>query len=158
LTARRLVEAGVSFVTIAHDVWDDHGELERKIKGHTPPFDRAFATLIEDLADRGLLDRVLVAAFGEFGRTPVINKDAGRDHWPNVMSACMAGGGLRSGIVVGKSDARGAEPADTPLGPEDLLATIYHVLGIDHHRTYGDRLGRPVPILPKGEPIRQLVS
>ena len=158
LLARRLVEAGVGFVTISHDVWDDHGELERKIKGHAPPFDRAFATLVEDLAERSLLDQVLVAAFGEFGRTPVINNLAGRDHWPQVMSAALAGGGLRSGVVVGRSNARGEEPVECPLGPEDLLATIYHVLGIDHRQTLPDRLGRPIPILPKGEPIRALLE
>ncbi len=163
LLARRLVEAGVSFVTINLyekdvDWWDDHYTIEKNLRKRLPIYDQALATLIEDLHDRGMSDNVLVAAFGEFGRAPRIDKNAGRGHWPKAMHAVLSGGGLRMGQIVGSTTADGGEPRDRPLGPEDLLATIYKTLGIDHRRTVPDRQNRPIPILPKGDPIRELVG
>lgn len=162
LLARRLVEAGVPFVTINLyekdvDWWDDHYTLEKNLRARLPRYDQALATLIEDLNDRGLTDRVLVAAFGEFGRAPRIDRNAGRGHWPRAMSALLCGGGIKGGQIVGSTTADGGEPNDRPLKPGDLLATIYHTLGIDHHLTLTDRQARPIPILPEGEPIRELV-
>ena len=123
-----------------------------------PLYDQALATLIEDLHDRGLNNNVLVAAFGEFGRAPRIDKNAGRGHWPKAMHAVLSGGGLRPGQVVGSTTADGGEPRDRPLKPEDLLATIYKTLDIDHRTTVPDRQNRPIRILPEGEPIRELIG
>jgi hypothetical protein len=129
LLARRLVEAGVTFVTINLyeadvDWWDDHYVIEKNLRARLPKFDQAVATLVEDLTERGLLDRVLVAAFGEFGRNPVIDAVAGRGHWPRAMAAMLAGGGIKGGQLVGATAADGGEPATKPLGPGDLLASI----------------------------------
>ena len=162
LLARRLVEAGVSFVTINLyekdvDWWDDHYTIEKNLRKRLPVYDQALAALIEDLEDRGLSQRVLVAAFGEFGRAPRIDSNAGRGHWPKAMHAVLSGGGIRPGQIVGSTTADGGEPLDRPLRPEDLLATIYKSLGIDHHATMPDRQNRPIPILPGGEPIRELI-
>jgi hypothetical protein len=163
LLARRLVEAGVTFVNVKdYELfeWDLHGTVGgpgiegTRTKG--PHLDMALSTLIEDLKVRGLLSRVLVQVFGEFGRTPNINTTAGRDHWGNVFTALYAGGGLRHGQVIGSSDARGAVPRDRPLGPADLLATTYRFLGISPDLAPIDFAGRPIPLLPGGEPIREL--
>lgn len=163
LLARRLVEAGVTFVNVKDYEffeWDMHGTVGgpgivgTKTKG--PQLDMALSTLILDLKERGLLDHVLVQVFGEFGRTPNINTTAGRDHWGNVFTALFAGGGLHHGQVIGSSDAKGAVPQDRPLGPTDLLATMYRFLGISTDLSPNDFSGRPIPLLPSGEPIREL--
>ena len=162
LLARRLVESGVSFVTINLyekdvDWWDDHYTIEPKLRKRLPAYDQALSTLIEDLEARGQRDRVLVAAFGEFGRTPRIDTRAGRGHWPKAMHAVLSGGGLKDGQIVGSTTSNGGEPHDRPLKPEDLLATMYHSIGIDRSATVIDRQNRPIPILPEGEPIRELI-
>ena len=148
LLARRLVEAGVQFV--AHNAfnqeWDTHGGLVGRYKQIVPPMDQGFAALVADLADRGLLERTLVVNTGEFGRTPSVNKDAGRDHWPNVYSTVIAGGGVRGGMIHGASDSKGAEPADSPVAPADLLATVYDRLGIPPKTELRDRLNRPIQL------------
>jgi hypothetical protein len=158
LLARRLVEAGVSFVGVGMGGWDDHGEaLVRRLPQRARTYDVAVTALIEDLHARGLDRKVLVLAWGEFGRTPRINR-GGRDHWPSSMSVMMAGGGLRMGQVVGSTNARGERPQDRPLHPNDVLATVYRHLGIDHHRAFVNPQGRPIPLLPNGEPIAELLG
>ncbi len=163
LLASRLVEAGVTFVNVKdYELfeWDLHGTVGgpgidgTKTKG--PHLDAALSSLILDLKERGLLDRVLVQVFGEFGRTPNINATAGRDHWGSVFTALFAGGGLRHGQVIGSSDAKGAVPQDRPLGPTDLLATMYRFLGISTDLAPIDLSGRPIPLLPSGEPIHEM--
>ena len=161
LLARRLVEAGVTFVVINLyekdvDWWDDHYTIEKNLRKRLPPYDQALTALIEDLTQRGQIDRVLVAAFGEFGRAPRIDQHAGRGHWPGAASAVLAGGGIRGGQVIGSTVSNGAEPKDRPLGPGDLLASLYRAVGIDHHATVRDRQQRPVPIIESGEPIAEL--
>jgi len=160
LLARRLVEAGVTFVTVqAGGGWDTHGnnftELKRRL---LPQFDLAVAALVDDLHDRGLSDDVLVMATGEFGRTPKINKDAGRDHWPGAMSVLYAGGGLKMGQMIGTTNALAEYPTSKPYTPGCVLATMYHALGIDHKHAFYDQAQRPLPILSEGEPIRELVG
>ncbi|MBI1903476.1 MAG: DUF1501 domain-containing protein [Planctomycetia bacterium] len=162
LLARRLVEAGVTFVTINLydkdvDWWDDHYTIGKNLTKRLPPYDQAFSALVDDVHGRGLADRVLVAAYGEFGRAPRIDANAGRGHWPSAMSCVLSGGGLKTGQIVGSTTRDGAKPLDRPLSPGDLLATIYHALDIDPQRTLPDRLGRPIPLVPSGEPIRELV-
>ncbi|MDB5336155.1 MAG: hypothetical protein JWN70_1774 [Planctomycetaceae bacterium] len=163
LLARRLVEAGVTFVNVKDYEffeWDLHGTVGgpgivgTKTKG--PHLDMALSSLILDLRERGLINRVLVQVFGEFGRTPNVNTTAGRDHWGNVFTALFAGGGLRHGQVIGSSDAKGALPLDRPLGPTDLLATMYRFLGMSTDLSPIDYAGRPMPLLPNGEPIREM--
>jgi hypothetical protein len=161
LLARRLVEAGVTFVVINLyeknvDWWDDHYTIEQNLRKRLPPYDQALTTLIEDLTQRGQIDRVLVAAFGEFGRSPRIDQHAGRGHWPGAASAVLAGGGIRGGQVIGSTTSNGAEPKDRPLGPGDLLASLYRVVGLNHHATIRDRQQRPIPIIESGEPIAEL--
>jgi hypothetical protein len=159
LLARRLVEAGVTYVTVNMGGWDTHGNNFQSLKTSLlPRYDRALAALVEDLADRGLDRKVLVMSYGEFGRTPRINSGAGRDHWPNVMSVVFAGGGLRMGQVVGSSDARAEEPRTRPSSVGDVLSTMYHVLGIDHTHEFYDAARRPLAILPSGRPIAELVG
>jgi hypothetical protein len=114
--------------------------------GNLPQLDMSLSTLLDDLHERGLLDTTLVVVMGEFGRTPQINKDAGRDHYPNAGCLVMAGAGVRGGAVIGATDRKGAAPATRPVTPEDVAASVYHALGIDHHRTYFPRLPRPTPI------------
>jgi uncharacterized protein (DUF1501 family) len=160
LLARRLVEAGVQLVTVnwARDdaFWDTHADNFNLLKKSLlPPFDQAFSALLEDLAQRGLLDSTLVVCLGEFGRTPKINKAAGRDHWAACNSVVFAGGGVRGGQVIGASDRIAAYPATAPISPGDLSATIYHALGIDHHQTVHDHLGKPLP-LSEGSPLTPL--
>ena len=157
LLARRLMEAGTTFVAVEDHGWDTHTDLKGQLDRKGPLLDRALATLAEDLSQRGLLNQVLVVAFGEFGRSPEINEAEGREHWNKVFSILLAGGGLRSGQVVGRSDTRGAEPESRKLGPEDVLATVYRVLGIDPKQTVPDEKGKPVPLLPSGVPVKELV-
>jgi uncharacterized protein (DUF1501 family) len=126
--------------------------------GFLPRWDRAYTALIEDLEQRGLLKTTMVVAWGEFGRTPKVNTNAGRDHWPNVFGAALAGGGIQGGRVVGSSDAKGAEPASNAKTPQDVLATMYRHLGIDTTAQYTDHFGRPNPILPSGSPIDELFT
>jgi hypothetical protein len=159
LLARRLVEAGVRLVTVDLRWWDTHVQgFDTMRNGFLPRWDRAYSALIEDLDQRGLLATTMVIAWGEFGRTPKINTNAGRDHWPNVFSAAVAGGGIKGGRVVGSSDDKGAEPADNPKTPQDVLATVYRHLGVDTQAQYVDHSGRPHPVLPSGSPIDELFS
>ena len=157
LLARRLVEAGVTFVTITAGDWDHHARVGDNCGRQVPPMDAAVASLVEDLHDRGLSDSVLVVVWGEFGRTPKINGAWGRDHWPASLCAVLAGGGLRMGQVVGASDPKGERAIDRPWRPEDVVRTIYHVLGIDPHREFPDEFGRPFPILDRGRTITPLL-
>ncbi|HKA07892.1 MAG TPA: DUF1501 domain-containing protein [Gemmataceae bacterium] len=158
LMARRLVEAGVRCVTIDHSNWDTHdnnfGVLKKTL---LPQFDTAISMLFRDLADRGLLDSTLVVVTGEFGRTPRINKNAGRDHWGPAFTVLLGGGGIHGGRVVGKSDARAEKPASDPFGPEDLSATMYHLLGINPKDEFHTPDGRPVAIVNGGKVIEELV-
>lgn len=157
LMARRLVEAGVRCVTIDHSNWDTHDGNFRTLKESLlPAFDAALATLFRDLAARGLLETTLVVISGEFGRTPRINKNAGRDHWGPSFTVALGGGGVQGGRVVGRSDSRAEKPADDPHGPEDLAATIYTLLGIDGNEEFHTPEGRPVKIVNNGRPIEAL--
>jgi Protein of unknown function (DUF1501) len=160
LLARRLVEAGVSFVTIqAGGGWDTHSDNFKQLKTNLlPKFDQSVAALVADLYDRGLQNDVLVVAFGEFGRTPRINSQAGRDHWPGAMSVLYAGGGLKMGQAIGTTNATAEYPTTKPYTPGCVLSTIYHVLGIDHHHAFYDQAQRPMPILSEGEPIPELIG
>jgi hypothetical protein len=180
LIARRLVEAGVDLVTVtlcgaeAGGVggnWDDHAvncDIFAALKKRAENFDRCVSTLISDLHDRGLNERVLVIVTGEFGHTPRISRavgsvtkveQPGRDHWPQAMSILFSGGGVRGGQVIGATNRRGEHPVQHQVGPWDFIATIYRHLGIDAKgTTVPDQTGRPVPILPEGEPIRELVA
>jgi hypothetical protein len=165
LMARRLVESGVRFVTISRGGWDTHADnFEAMDEELLPDLDSSLSALLEDLHRRGLLESTLVLWSGEFGRTPKMNKDGGRDHWPFVMTLAAAGGGIRAGQVVGASDARAEYPAERPLRPEDVWATMFHLLGIEHHSEYSvpesfefKAVPRRVPILGVGEPIRELL-
>jgi hypothetical protein len=157
LLARRLVEAGVTFVNVHNGGWDHHSGIEQAMHSRLPTMDQSIAALIEDLHDRRMLDDVVVAVMGEFGRTPRVNASAGRDHWGNVMSVLIAGGGLRGGQVVGASNIRGEHPVDQPLKPADVLATIYKVLDVELDTHFVNRAGRPVAINNYGQPIRQLL-
>jgi uncharacterized protein (DUF1501 family) len=164
LLARRLVEAGTPFVTVNCVPWDHHGtppqlKTEEGARKLIPPLDRAIAALICDLADRGLYESTLVVAMGEFGRTPRMNKDAGRDHWGKAFSVLMGCGSMRMGQVIGRSSERGEHVVDRPITPQDVAATIYHHLGIDGKATiFEDRAGRPTYLIENGEPIRELVG
>ena len=161
LLARRLIEAGCKFVTTVNGpsiVWDTHKDNFKQMESRlVPPMERAFAALLDDLHDRGLLDSTLVIWLGDFGRTPTINKDAGRDHWPQCYSAVLAGGSIRGGQVVGSSDSIGALPKDHPVTPADLHATVFTALGYDPQAiTYRSPEGRPFP-LSDGNCVRQLL-
>jgi hypothetical protein len=157
LLGRRLVEAGVRLVTVDCRWWDTHVEgFDSMRNGFLPRWDQCYSALIEDLDQRGLLERTLVVAWGEFGRTPRVNKDNGRDHYPNVFSAAIAGGPVQGGRVVGSSDDKGAFPKDNPKDPQDVLATIYQHLGVDTQKHYPDLSGRPIITLPFGNPITEL--
>ena len=162
LLARRLVEAGVRFVTVYYSAgiggWDTHKDNFGTLKGsRLPHTDQAVSALLEDLEGRGLLGETLVYWTGDFGRTPKINKDAGRDHWPKCQTVLMAGGGVRGGRVHGASDASGAYPADRPARPDDITATVFYALGLDPQTTIRDQLNRPMPI-SAGEPLHALFS
>jgi hypothetical protein len=159
LLARRLVEAGVHFVTVTDGGWDTHQDNFKSLKTKKlPVLDRAYAALLEDLHTRGLLESTLVVWFGDFGREPKINPSAGRDHWASAGVACMGGGGVKTGEVVGSTNALGEYVTDSPVSPQDLAATIYHALGVPLHTWYRTPEGRPVELVPEGKPVRQLVG
>ncbi len=164
LLGRRLIEAGTPFVTVNCVPWDHHGtppqlKTEEGARKLIPPLDRALGALIDDLIQRGLYDSTLVVAMGEFGRTPRMNKDAGRDHWGKTFSVLMGCGSMRMGQVIGRSSARGEYVVDRPISPQDVAATVYHHLGIDARSiTFTDGSGRPTYLIDNGEPIRELVG
>lgn len=163
LMARRLVEAGCRFVTVDMPHWDNHSKIKSAMEARLPYLDMAVSGLLQDLHDRGMQDDTLVVIMGEFGRTPKLNSGQpgipipGRDHWGQSMSIILAGGGLKSGVAVGATNKNGEHPVETPLMPADILATIYHVLGIDPHTSFLDNSGRPVPLVDSGKPIAELI-
>jgi hypothetical protein len=158
LTARRLVEAGVGCVTLAIGGWDTHSSNFKTLKAQLPYVDRGVANLIQDLHDRGMDKDVVTVMWGEFGRTPKINNsDGGRDHWSPVMSALVAGGGLKMGQAIGSSSARGEYPKDRPLKESHVLSTVYHALGIDPAQTFPSGSGRPMYILDDRDPVSELL-
>jgi hypothetical protein len=157
MMARRLVEAGARCVTVAYGFWDTHGQNFRHLKRHLPLFDQGISALVEDIYARGLDRSVTLVVWGEFGRTPKINKDAGRDHWSRVNGALLSGGGMRTGQVLGSTDATAAVAKDQPIPYRDVLATVYHNLGIDPNGMIYDVSGRPAPILPsENQPIERV--
>jgi len=159
LLSRRLIEAGVRFVTISEPVgWDTHANNFGRMRENLPVVDRAYSALIEDLHARGMLEDTLVMMFGEFGRTPKINNQAGRDHWPQAMSIVLAGGGVPGGLVHGATDRNGAFVTDASHSPADFACTIYSLLGIDPHQHYPAPNGQPTPIVRDGAPIRAVVG
>ncbi|MBT6153151.1 MAG: DUF1501 domain-containing protein [Planctomycetaceae bacterium] len=157
LLARRLVEAGSSCVTINTGYWDHHNDIEKGLETHLPPLDVAMAALIEDLDQRGMLDDVVVYCAGEFGRTPLMNGHAGRDHWSNCFTTMLAGGGLKGGQIVGASEKFGGGVRERQVMPLDLLATIYQAMGISLDTYYIDSTGRPTNIVSPGQPIHELL-
>ncbi|MEX2185390.1 MAG: DUF1501 domain-containing protein [Pirellulales bacterium] len=159
LLARRLVEAGCRFIGISHGSWDTHTDnFASHKKALVPPTDRALSALLTDLDERGMLDETLVVMMGEMGRTPRINKDAGRDHWSQCQSVILAGGGIKRGAVVGESDKTASIPITHPYGVQDLLRTIFHLLGVDADKVYHTPLGRPVPIVSGGKRIDEVLT
>jgi len=159
LLARRLVEAGVRLVTVDLRWWDTHVKGFESLRlGFLDRWDQAYTALMNDLEERGMLQNTLVVAWGEFGRTPRVNNDAGRDHYPNVFSGALAGGPVIGGRVVGSSDGKGAFPLTNPKSPQDVLATIYRHLGVDVNQSYLDNSGRPIAVLPSGTPITELMA
>jgi hypothetical protein len=158
LLARRLVEVGVSFVTVYNGGWDHHTKIFTGLKDHMATLDRGLAALISDLDERGLLDSTLVIALGEFGRTPQVNKDAGRDHWPHAMSVLMAGARIPRGQVIGATDAKGYYAAENVHSPEDFAASLYTKMSIDHTEILHTNTGRPVQLVNNGRPIRELFA
>jgi hypothetical protein len=164
LLARRLVERGVTFVTVNCVPWDHHGTANRLAteegaKKLIPPFDRAIGGLIRDLIDRGLFEKTLIVAMGEFGRTPKMNFAAGRDHWGHTFSVMISSGSMNMGQAVGKSSDRGEYVAERPLDPEDVAATVYHHLGMDAQKQiFYSNSGRPNRLIERGEPIRELIG
>jgi Protein of unknown function (DUF1501) len=168
LLARRLVEAGCTFVSVHSGGWDHHWDLKSGLEGRMPEVDRAVATLLTDLDQRGQRDRVLVVLCGEFSRTPRMNNGGnggppmskgtpGRDHWGNAMFCLLGGGGVKGGQIVGSTNRLGEAPKDRPITAGDIHATIYHVLGVDPHVSFLNHAGRPVPAIDQGEAIRELV-
>ncbi len=157
LMARRLVEAGARVVTIGFGRWDTHKNNFSTNRQRIPKLDMGLSALVEDLYNRGLERDVSVVVWGEFGRTPKINKDAGRDHWPPVNFALLAGGGMRTAQVIGATDRHGAYVADRPVSFQNVFATLYHNLGIDPATAVADRGGRPMTLLDEKEPIRELI-
>ncbi|MEZ6114865.1 MAG: DUF1501 domain-containing protein, partial [Pirellulaceae bacterium] len=168
LLARRLVERQAPFVLVNHAGWDTHDDAYTRLKegytgakipvGLAPSLDQALDALLDDLIQRGLLDETLVLVMGEFGRTPKLNTQGGRDHWPRVFSVLAAGAGIPGGQVIGASDATGENPRERPITPSDLAATVYTLLGIDPAHTLHTNDGRPVRINADGTPIREWVS
>lgn len=158
LLARRLVSAGVPFITLAEGGWDHHTDLFNAYDTKMPPFEATIAALITDLKERGMLERTLVIALGEFGRTPQINKDGGRDHWSNAMSVMFAGGGTSGGQVIGATDRHGYAAVERVLSPENFVSTVYRKLGIDAGQMLHSPEGRPVHLVSDATPISELMS
>ena len=158
LLARRLVEAGVRFVSLTYGGWDHHDNIKNGFSNQMPKFDQAFAALIRDLDKRGMLDSTLVMVTTEFGRTPKINGTAGRDHWPRVFDIVLAGGGIKKGYVHGSSDPTGGEPDSDPLNVSDFAATVYHLLGIDYEKNLIAPGNRPIKIVKEGETVKDLLA
>ncbi|MGE4549906.1 MAG: DUF1501 domain-containing protein, partial [Opitutales bacterium] len=158
LLARRLVEAGVRFVSLTYGSWDNHNNIKGSFENQGPVLDKAFATLISDLDQRGLLDSTLVMLSSEFGRTPKINKTDGRDHWPRVFSVVLAGGGITRGQVYGSSDAFATAPEENPLSVEDLATTVYDRLGIVSDKELMAPGDRPIEIVNGGKVVKQILA
>ncbi len=158
LMARRLVESGVRFVSLTYGGWDMHSGIANGISNAVPKFDQAYSALIRDLEQRGMLDKTLVMVSSEFGRTPKINKDAGRDHWPKVFSVVFAGGGFKRGYVHGSSDPTGGEPAEDPLSVENMATTVYRCLGINSDKRLMAAGDRPIDIVRGGEVVKELLA
>lgn len=158
LLARRLVEAGVPFVTLYHGGWDHHTDIFKSFESKMPPFEATIAALIEDLKQRGRLERTLVIALGEFGRTPKVNSRGGRDHWSNAMSVAFAGGGTPGGQVIGATDRHGYAAVERILSPENFVSTIYRKLGIDPGQLLYTPEGRPTHLVSDATPIRELMG
>jgi hypothetical protein len=159
LAARRLVEAGVRFVTISLGGWDTHGQNFNALKQRLlPPLDQTLSALVEDLDKRGLLDSTIVYCAGEFGRTPKINRNSGRDHWARSMAVALAGGGFKRGYAHGTTDAQGMAPANEPCTPDDVSATIFHCLGIDPHTELMTPTGRPMQLFREGKVVEKLLA
>ncbi len=156
LLARRLVEVGVPFITVYNGGWDHHTTIFDRMKRQMPAVDQGLAALITDLEERGLIEKTLVILLGEFGRTPKINKDGGRDHWPHAMSVVMAGAGIPGGQVVGATDRDGAYANEQIHSPEDFAVSLYQKMGIDPHQILHNSVGRPVPLVNGGAPIPEL--
>ncbi len=157
LLARRLVEAGCRFVSIENGHWDTHRRNTWSLRELLcPSFDQAIPALLTDLEDRGLMESTLVVVTTEFGRTPRINENAGRDHWPNAFSILMAGGGVRGGQIIGATDKQAAEVTDRPITPQDMAATILQTMGIDHKTVVHTPLGRPIALVDDGTPVHEL--
>lgn len=158
LMARRLVESGVRFVSVTFGSWDHHANIAKSMERGLPDFDQAYAALIIDLERRGMLDNTLVMVSSEFGRTPKINKDAGRDHWPRVFSVAFAGGGFKRGLIYGSSDPTGSEPDVNPLSVENMAATVFHQLGVNPEKTIMAPGNRPIAIVKNGEVMQDLLA
>jgi hypothetical protein len=159
LAARRLVEAGVRFVTISLGGWDTHGQNFNNLKTRNlPNLDTTLSALIEDLSDRGMLDKTIVYCAGEFGRTPKINRNAGRDHWARSMAVVLAGGGFKRGYAHGTTDANGMSPATEPCTPDDVSATLFHALGLDPHHELTTGSGRPIQLFREGKVVSKLLA
>jgi uncharacterized protein (DUF1501 family) len=158
LLARRLVGAGVRFVSMTYGGWDLHGGIKGGTQAQLPQFDQAFATLVRDLDRNGLLDSTLIMVSSEFGRTPKINPTAGRDHWPKVFSIVLAGGGIKKGSAYGTSDPTASEPEDDPLTVEDMAATVYHCLGINHEKKLMAPGNRPIDIVREAKVVKELLA
>src|SRR5436305_1206986 len=159
LIARRLVEAGARCVTLAFSRWDHHGDNFNALRQDLPMLDQGVSALVEDLHERGLDKDVSVICWGEFGRSPTINKDAGRDHWPRVTCAMLAGGGMKTGQVIGATDRLGGEPSERPVSFGEVFATLYNTLGLDVNKvTLRDLSGRPQYLVDGGaQPMKELI-
>ena len=156
--ARRLVENGVRFVEVTLDGWDTHANNFAAVEALLAQLDPAFAALTCDLSDRGLLDQTLIVCMGEFGRTPQINPQMGRDHWSEAFSVVLGGGGIHGGRVIGASDVKGEKVVDRPVTVPDLYATLLAAFGIDGHKTYMTPSGRPIKLAEKGTVVNELVG
>ena len=157
LMARRLVEAGCGFVTINYGGWDMHGTIEKNLKRLVPALDHAVAAFVRDVASRGMTENVLLVITGEFGRTPRINRTGGRDHWAPLSTLALSGGSFRMGQVIGESMPKVDVPKSKPITPRNLMATIFHHLGLDPQAQFVNQAGRPVFVLEQGQPISELV-